>query len=403
MMFTIKTFAAHDGERFSQIYQKDSLCFPLFYPTAYIARAVRSSATHETQKVYLAAIKKICEWEKLSNIDLAENFHKKIFLSAAQIDNLANHLHASKLKTKGNVISSSKYNTYISCAADYLRWLSQTVITDSNTIEIREMLIDQHNQLTKKKKRKTGSKSANEQYTANIKLEESTRNQLLDLFDAPLTKLARAQDSGQRLRNILMLRILYETGMRRGELLSLKLKNIIESGGSDSAYLEIERNHHDEFDHRLNQPVAKTLGRKVPISPHLEEQIQDYISNWRAEVPRAGFSDEDFIFIVHRRGKNQGTALPITTFDNGLSELKKLFISFNTLHPHLLRHDWNYRFSKIADIEGLSFQEERTIREQLMGWAPGSDMSRIYNQRHIQEQSHQFGLKIAQDTERNYR
>ena len=45
-----------------------------------------------------------------------------------------------------------------------------------------------------------------------------------------------------------MLRILYETGIRRGELLSLKFNVLQESAGGDGAFLQIERNHLDQFD-----------------------------------------------------------------------------------------------------------------------------------------------------------
>jgi integrase len=220
----------------------------------------------------------------------------------------------------------------------------------------------------------------------------------MDLFDQPFDSLRKPQDRGSRLRNVVMLRVLYETGMRSGELLSLKLRHLIEAGGDDSAYLDIERNHHDAVDTRLHQPVAKTLGRRVPISRSLEEQLINYRNNWRAEVPRVGFSDQDFIFIVHRGGHNQGKALPKTAFSSGLANLKHIFNSLTPIHPHLLRHDWNYRFSEQVDKEGMPFEQERTLREQLMGWEPDSPMSRRYNLRHIEQKSLEIGLKIASDT-----
>jgi integrase len=400
MDYTIKTFIANDGERFSQLYEAGEPGFPLFYPTAYIARSIRPSTTHETQKVYLATIKRICEWEFSRNIDLATCFHSRKFLSAIQIDDLSDFLRASKLGSKGSVISSPKYNTYVAYAAGYIRWLAQEVITDSNTRNVRDAVEKQNNMLLKKKRRKAGSKSARDRRVVTTKLPSQSRNKLLDLFDQPFDSLRKPQDRGSRLRNVVMLRVLYETGMRSGELLSLKLKNFIEAGGDDSAYLDIDRNHHDAIDTRLHQPVAKTLGRRVPISRSLEEQLTEYRNNWRAEIPRVGFSDEDYIFIVHRGGHSQGKALPKTAFSSGLANLKQIFNSLMPIYPHLLRHDWNYRFSKQADYEGMSLEEERTLREQLMGWAPDSAMSRRYNLRHIEKKSHEIGLKIASDTAR---
>jgi integrase len=400
MNYTIKTFITGDGERFSQLYEADEPGFPLFYPTAFIARAIRSAATHETQKVYLAVIKRVCEWESSRSIDLAMHFHSRKFLSTAQIDDLANYLRARKQGGKREVIGSDKYNTYVAYAANYLRWLGQEVITDSNTPDVEEAFKVQNDTLLKKKRRKSGSKSSRAQRILAARLAAEASNQLLDLFDQPFEGLQQPQDFGPRLRNIVMLRILYETGMRVGELLSLKLKNFIEAGGGESAYLIIERNHHDAFDTRVNQPVAKTLGRKLPISESLEEQILDYLSNWRAEVMSVGFSDENFIFVVHRGGRSQGQAIPKTAFDSGLANLKKSYRTLTGVHPHLLRHDWNYRFSQQADREGMTFDEERTLREQLMGWMPDSPMSRIYNLRHIVEKSHEIGLKIASNTAR---
>jgi len=400
MNYTVKTFIASGGERFSQLYEADASGFPLFYPTAFIARSIRPSATHETQKVHLAAIKRVCEWESSRKIDLAMNFHFRRFLSAAEIDDLTSYLRASKARGKGNVISNLKYNTYLAYASGYIRWLTQEVITDYNTHDVRDAVEEQNSMLLEKKRRKTGSKAAREQRIVALKLPAETHNRLLDLFDRPFESLLQARNSGGRLRNVVMLRVLYETGMRFGELLSLKLKHFIEAGGDDSAYLDIERNHHDEFDTRLNQPVAKTLGRRVPISESLEQQLMEYRDNWRAEILNVGFSEEDFIFVVHRGGRSQGQALPKTAFSTGLTNLKQVFNALMPVHPHLLRHDWNYRFSQLADREGIPFEEERTLREQLMGWVPGSTMSRRYDSRHIEEKSLEIGRKVASDTAR---
>jgi len=401
MPYTIKSFKASNGERFSQIYDDSEGGFPLFYPTAFIARSKRLSTSHETQKVYLEAIKRVCEWEVRSNIDLTVRFQRREFLSTAEIDGLATYLQTARRGKPGDTIGRTKSNTYVAYAAQYFKWLAEDVITNPNTADIRAAITAQDETLTAKVIRKSGSRAARDQRILAKKLPDDARVQLESLFENPFQKIYRDSDHGPRLRNISMLRVLYATGMRRGELLSLKLGNFQESSGGENANLIIERNHHDDFDSRVRQPVAKTLGRIVPIPVQTENQILEYISKWRAEVPGVGFSDNDFIFVNHRAGRTQGRPLSDSSLHTALDTLKRTFPDLASLHPHLLRHDWNYRFSRTVDEEHWSFKDERETREMLMGWSDGSSMSQLYNRRRIQEKANDIGLKVATDTRRS--
>lgn len=400
MPYSVRTFIASNGERFSQLYDLEHPGFPLFYPTAFISRSVRIGTTHETQKVYLEAIKRVCEWELKRDIDLASRFHTRQYLTVAEIDDLALHIRARKPPHQTGVIGNLKYNTYIRYTEQYLRWLLHEVITDSNNLEVKAAAETQSKLILKKKIRKTGSKSAREQSTISKKLPATAQNQLLDLFQSPFIRAEHKQDYGPRLRNVVILRILYATGMRIGEALSLKLKNFVEAVGGESAYLIIERNHDDPHDPRPRQPAVKTRGRKLPISQELEAQILEYITDWRADVPGAGFSDESFIFITHRARRSQGDPLQISAFEAGVGHLKRTFPALSSLHPHLLRHDWNYRFSIIADSLNMPSEEEARCREELEGWETGSKSAKKYNRRHIEEKAFEMGLLVAADTSR---
>ncbi|KFC76200.1 site-specific integrase [Massilia sp. LC238] len=398
--FKIKSFIASDGERFSQLYDSEQPGFPLFYPTAYIATSIRLTTTPATQLVYLEAIKRVCEWQVKNSFDLTARFQSRQFLEPYEIDELAQYLSVARRGKRGETISASKGNTYIMYAAGYLDWLANNAIKGADKPEIAQMIKTQKIRLTKKLTKKLGSVGAADQEILKKRLSEKARDQLIALWKRPFDKLSYDADRGARLRNVVMLRILYETGMRRGELLALKIKHLKESTGGSIASLEIQRNHHDLYDTRVNQPVAKTMGRVVPITPELEKQIFEYITEYRAAVPDVGFGDEDAIFVTHRRGRGQGRPLSISNFDQVLRGLKKSYPGIGTTHPHLLRHDWNFRFSQHADRKKLAPEKEREYRETLMGWCRDSDMSRRYNQRHIQQQSLSFGLTIAFDTER---
>ena len=59
------------------------------------------------------------------------------------------------------------------------------------------------------------------------------------------------------------------------------------------------------------------------------------------------------------------------------------------LHPHMLRHTWNDRFSAAIDRNtppGGHTPEasEERIRNFLMGWSPNSNMADGYSRRHIE-------------------
>lgn len=391
MKYKIKHFITTDGERFSQLYDAVSGGFPLYYPTGYIARSVRSRCTHETQKVYLTAIKRVCEWDSQQKISVVTRFQCQEFLRQYEIDGLVRHLTASRRGGKGDVISITKANTYIAYAANYLRWLAEEVVTDINN-ETLIALDRQHKAITSSIARKRGSSSASAQRTYTMRLPELATQVLLELFENPLLGVQKNSDQGPRVRNILMLRILYETGMRRGELMSLKLSNIFEAIDGESAQLRIERNHHDQLDSRLRQPVAKTLGRIVPISSKAEQQLIEYRDYWRPSTSSM------FLFVNHRAGQWQGNPVTESGFNSALDKLKEGFPALEGLYPHLLRHDWNYRFSQKVDKDEIDFETERVMREMLMGWKPNSEMSLLYNQRHIQEQANKIGSLLALDT-----
>lgn len=333
-------------------------------------------------------------------MSLPERFQRHKFLTAAEIDDLARHLSAARRGEQGDTIGRTKSSVYIGYAAKYLRWLADETINESNIHWVREAIAGQNERLMAKTIRKRGSKSAQAQLLITKRLSDTARDQLLGLFANPFQLVSRASDRGPRFRNVVMLRILYETGMRRGELLSQKLRNVCESSGNGYAALQIERNHHDEFDSRVSQPVAKTQGRTLPISSDAERQLLEYIGAYRAEVPGVNFSDQGFIFVNHRAGRSQGKPLTESALHAALKNLRQAFPGLQGIHPHLLRHDWNYRFSQRAKQEAMPHDKEREIREMLMGWTHNSEMSAVYNRRHVEEEAALLGLAIASSTQR---
>lgn len=408
MNFSLKTYIAQDGERFSLMFGPDEPGVPLIYPCAFISCRERGQSTHHTQLTILSGIQRLKEWERDRKINLEERLARGELMTISEIDNLAAHVRSRRNAKKGEVISSRKFNDYWTSICRYIGWLTDELLPNRDRANVRKLVEDQTSRLAQKTRKRAESKARKNQRILDEKISELGRAQLLALFGEPLKDLKIAinttsyshAEKGVRLRNIIMLRILYETGMRRGELLSLKLKSFVEASGGEGAYLSIERNHDDELDRRANQPVAKTLGRDVSISAELEAQIFEYITQYRAELNNVGLTEESFIFCVHRIGKTQGNAISVNGFNSALEQIKKKHPVLSKCHAHAFRHDWNYRFSLKADKLGMSETEEAEAREQQMGWIPGSEMAKVYNQRHRRERAMAVGREIAEDTVR---
>jgi len=196
---------------------------------------------------------------------------------------------------------------------------------------------------------------------------------------------------GVRTRNALMFNVMYETGMRSGEILALKIEDIDWHSGK----ICVVRRHDDPDDPRRRQPVVKTCERDIPISQEFVRQLRAYVMDVRSKVPNA--NQRPFLFVRLKSGKDQGHPLSDSSFRNrvlgpAISTDSELF---NEICRHGFRHNFNYRLSKKIDehnrrakldktIEPINEKKEIQIRMYLNGWA-SEGTAKTYNLRHIQE------------------
>ena len=62
--------------------------------------------------------------------------------------------------------------------------------------------------------------------------------------------------------------------------------------------------------------------------------------------------------------------------------------------PHVIRHDWNGRFSEASDEIGLAEAEEKQARNYAMGWKKGSEQSADYLVRRTREKATEVSLRM---------
>lgn len=179
-------------------------------------------------------------------------------------------------------------------------------------------------------------------------------------------------------RNYLVWRMLFETGMRRHELAAIKVQDV------------------NYAEHRVVIRISKTLARTVPISQKLSDFFHEYVMNYWSKLPNK-INPQGYLITCKTGG-------PI-----GLGTINLLFQTMREkvetipteLTPHSLRRTWNDRFSHRIDIspnnQKPTHEQEKQIRNRLMGWSSGSAQAERYAKRHIKKKADEIAEKLANE------
>lgn len=190
-----------------------------------------------------------------------------------------------------------------------------------------------------------------------------------------------------RFRNYLIVRLLLDLGIRRGELLGIKVSDcVLGSSGT----ITVHRRPDDPDDPRRNKPAAKTAARVLALSARMTELVHEWVVHHRAKIPGARL--HPFLIVNSRDGG------PMS-----LSNVNKIFEALrrrvpglpDELSPHLLRHSWNDTFSEAMDGKGIPEDQEIKWRKRLMGWR-NENSARHYLRRTVRRRSNEV-LKEMQD------
>lgn len=179
-----------------------------------------------------------------------------------------------------------------------------------------------------------------------------------------------------RARNHLIWLILAVTGMRREELVKLRVDDV------------------DYSSHRISIRESKTLPRTVPISSETALAFHSFITDHWAKLP-AKATRHGRIFI----GKS-GAPLESGTINQLFCNIRSRVPGApDILTPHTLRRSWNERFSARIDAQPAqqrpSQNEELQIRNRLMGWSDSSQMGARYAKRHIRQKADAIAEDLA--------
>lgn len=189
-----------------------------------------------------------------------------------------------------------------------------------------------------------------------------------------------------RKRNWLIVVLLLATGMRRGELLGLQIRDLDQR----LPKLRILRRADASEDPRRIQPNAKTNDREVELRPAIMRAVWDYINHDRKKIKIARKYPQLIV-------SDDGHPLSVKSIDKLFAQLREACPGLPvTLTSHVLRHTWNERFSEQAELMGLTDAVEEKARNEQQGWADNSKSAATYTRRHANKKGREIALKLQE-------
>lgn len=427
---TIKRFS--DGERVPMMMDASGL--PLFYPTLYVTAQLRNAGLAvNTIRNRLADLTVLFRWEVVYSRDLLSEFKQGQFLDLPDIISLRDfakldmrevpeaelvsaktlsqpqaliEAHVAPKATKATVRSQQHYNR-LSTIAEYLGFVASVVTqhkrspADVSAIDKMVLAIRKH------RPRGLGNKFSDDPHDKSPPSELIERFMAVTAIDHPRNPF---KDNSIRQRNAILFGLLRYTGMRRGELLSLRISDF-DFGNEPLVW--IRRTQDDPHDKRRYQPVAKTKERALPLPQILADDIQQYVTDVRATIPPA--RRHPYLLVSHRKDKVYGQPLSQSSLGSQImARMRTVDADFAAIHPHSFRHHFNYELSVRIDnqnkkarqhpedssIQPVSEAQEQDIRAFLNGHR-GKESSAAYNRRHVREMADQAardlqsGMKVG--------
>ena len=412
-----------EGERVPMLHDEQGM--PLFYPTLFATSQLRNAgAAVNTIRNKLADLLVLLRWEQANGRDLITEFRSGRFLTVADIVSLRDFakLDMRELSSAGDVekersvvvdflearVSSSRalatiggqqHFNRISTFADYLEFTASVVTQHQNSSRTAQEIARMARTIRKHRPRGLAKQRADDSDLRSPPSELVERFMVIGAEGNPRNPFRHPE---VQLRNAIIFGLLRHTGMRRGELLSLRLDQF---DLGHEPHVWVRRNQDDKHDSRRYQPVAKTKERPLPLPEMLANQIDRYMLKVRPKIGPA--RRHPYLLVSHRKGSTWGKPLSASALSSQIfSRMRAVDSAFEAIHPHAFRHHFNYELSvsidkhnaksrsgEDAEASPISEAKELDVRAFLNGHRSKASGA-TYNRRHIREASDKAARRV---------
>jgi len=183
-----------------------------------------------------------------------------------------------------------------------------------------------------------------------------------------------------RTRNHLIINALLTLGIRRGELLGLRMCDL----KPQLHEIHILRRPDDKNDSRLDEPNTKTRDRILPLSDNLYQLMKAYMPLRHAIVR----GSHNFLLVA-----NNGNPLSKSGLQRTFDELNKI-PDLPEVGPHILRHTFFENLADELSRAGIGDVEILGYLRQQGGWSDTSNTPRRYTKRFTQERANKAILSM---------
>jgi len=373
------------GERFPVLLYKGTYQ-PVILATRYVVDECRDNKKAGTISRDIRVLKWFYEWCGTSGVELEERLRTGKLLTKAEITGFCRYLRSRRnelivgsigttnhsTQDRLSILSPETFNSYISVIEAFLVWAAYEftpVGTPENSIRETVAVSIQRIERSFRSVRQYG-------YTAN-KRRGLSREEIENLRKVvkpggennPFKKTVQ-------FRNHLIFELLLATGIRRGELLKIKIKHL---PIASKTTLSIVRAPDDKEDPRRIEPQVKTRPRELPLPKPLCVDLWRYVQKYRMR------GDSTYLLTSMRGGVALGQGAVNFIFDH----LTTRCIPYlkGRLSPHVLRHTFNELLLEEAMAYGLGEQQIKELQRYLNGWSEHSEMPSLYTRRVIEKQA----------------
>jgi integrase len=427
-MHSVEQLIFHNQDRFPVLMGDDGM--PHFWITLFMTVEVRNDGREQnTMNSYLYDLTHFLLWEKVKGRDVLSEFQNKRFLSKTDIVSIRdfclldtkaarqwhnstksrtisklNHTYPSSPRTLVR-ISGSHAKTRFSRISSYLYFVATTMLrTRPDFVQILDE-IDKMKEFFEKNKPSGKSKKRKSKFNPDADApppEVVDKFMELVKFDSPDNPY---RNEFARRRNEALYNLMYDTGARGAELLTLTLESI--TWHAEQPVVKIEHLPSKYVDPRHKKPSLKTEEREIPLSGDTKDMLWDYAMNVRAKTK--GVGRHGFLFVSHQ-GPTMGKPLTLDGFNDLVSTgVKRIAAMAGTykeedllirIKKHGFRHNFNFRISEMFDLANEASIAETgqpkysdgkmdDIRMYLNGWVD-PETARTYNKRKIKQEADRF-------------